>query len=242
MKAIIDKPILEKYPDLRIGVIVGRGINNSSSRGDLQLRKQTEAEDFRSRCSMEDLSSHPNIIAWRETYRSFGAKPKKYRPTAEALLRRILKGEEIPTINMAVDAYLLAELHCMLPVGGYDLDTISGNIVLRISSGGEPFTPLGYSTPEEETKEGEIVYADSERVLTRRWNYRDADPTKITAQSRNIILMTEGAFAQVPTEDVKRSAEMIAANLREFCGGTICTGYMDHSISELELEQLNCES
>ena len=235
MKACIDEAILAKYPALRIGVVVARGITNAPSRGDLQLRKQSEAADFRDKYSSEDLAGHPNIIAWRETYRSFGAKPKKYRPTAEALLRRILKEEEMPTVNVAVDAYLLAELHFFLPIVGYDLDATRGDITLRISRGGEPFVPLGKSAAEETTNEGEVVYADSERVLTRRWNYRDADATKITASSRNIVLMTEGALPEVTTEDVRGCADAIAENILLYCSGEVQVKWLDSSVPVVEL-------
>ena len=59
MKACIDEAILAKYPALRIGVVVARGITNAPSRGDLQLRKQSEAADFRDKYSSEDLAGHP---------------------------------------------------------------------------------------------------------------------------------------------------------------------------------------
>jgi DNA/RNA-binding domain of Phe-tRNA-synthetase-like protein len=129
------------------------------------------------------LGQLPEIEAWRQAYRTFGVKPRDSRPTAEAFLRRLIKGADFPTISKAVDAYLLVETDYYLPVGGYDLDTITGDIRLRFSGGDEPFIPLGAKL-DENTKPGEVVYADDRRILTRKWNYRDCDHCKITDQSQ----------------------------------------------------------
>ena len=164
--------------------------------------------------------NHPYIAAWRETYRSFGVKAKKYNPTCEALIRRILDGESIPRINTVVDTYLQVEAETFLACGGYDLDKIQDDITLRHSSGNEPFTPLGGGV-EEQTYTGEIVYADSKVILTRKWNYRDADTTKIATASKNIALFSEAAVPQIPSIAVSQFTERLELLLQKFCGGEI---------------------
>jgi DNA/RNA-binding domain of Phe-tRNA-synthetase-like protein len=163
---------------------------------------------------------HPYIAAWRETYRSIGVKAKKYNPTCEALMRRILEGEPIPRINTVVDTYLVVEAETFLPCGGYDLDRIQGDITLRYSPGNEPFVPLGGGT-QEETNTGEVVYADSKTILTRKWNFRDADSTKITLDSKNIALFSEAAVPQIPTNAVSAFVGRLKSLLQKFCGGEI---------------------
>jgi DNA/RNA-binding domain of Phe-tRNA-synthetase-like protein len=171
--------------------------------------------------SLERLNEHPYIMAWRETYRRFGAKPKDHRPTAEALLRRVVRGEDLPTISTIVDLYLAGETEYYLPIGGYDRAHIVGDITLRFSPGNEPFVPIGASQATETTFAGEVVYSDAEKVLTRRWNYRDCDAAKITAASQNIVLLCEAAMPEIPTDHVQCCAETLAANLERFCGGTL---------------------
>lgn len=68
------------------------------------------------------IIEHPHIAPWREEYRQFGAKPKKYRSSIENLIRRISKGEEIRHINKLVDIYNIISLKYVIPVGGEDLD------------------------------------------------------------------------------------------------------------------------
>ncbi len=142
MKFIIDDKIVSMFPDLRIGIIIARGIDNRGYEEGMETIKQAAIDAVKQKLSLETLSQHPYIAAWRETYRRFGTNPKDYRPTAEALLRRILQGKGIPTISKVVDLYLVVEAEFYLPIGGYDLDRITGDIVLRLSSGGERFTHL----------------------------------------------------------------------------------------------------
>ncbi len=235
MKFIVDSKIVSMFPDLRIGIIIARGIDNREYDEGIEIIKQAAIDAVKQNLSIENLSQHPYIAAWRETYRRFGTNPKDYRPTAEALLRRILQGKGIPTISKVVDLYLVVEAKFYLPIGGYDLDKITGDIILRLSSGGEGFIPLG-AQAEEVTYPGEVVYADAVRVLTRRWNYRDCDFAKITPESKNIALFCEAALPDIPTDHLMKCMQQLADYLRKFCGGSIMTRLIEPRLNENEIE------
>lgn len=220
MQLVIAQELLIKFPDLRIGIITGQGLNNVGIHEDVEAIKRTAAETLRQNIAIETLTQHPYIAAWRETYRRFGSKPSDYRPTAEALLRRVLRGESISSISTIVDVYLAIEMEFYLPIGGYDLDHVEGDITLRFSPGDEPFLPIGAAT-EEKTYTGEVVYADAKKILTRRWNYRDCDAAKITPDSHNIALFCEAPTSDVPTDHLMKCTEHLAEYLHRFCGGTI---------------------
>lgn len=222
MRFIVSDDIAESYPQLRIGIVVAKNIQNAGGNQELDSLKRLAEEKIRNNFASQTLVNHPYIAAWRETYRSIGVKAKKYNPTCEALIRRILDGERIPTINLAVDAYLLVETETLLPCGGYDLEKVQGDITLRFSSGSEPFNPLGGGVPEE-TNPGEVVYSDSKAVLTRKWNFRDADSTKITSSTKNVALFSEAAMTQIPTEAISSFTEKLKLYLEKFCGGEIRT-------------------
>jgi len=68
----------------------------------------------------------------RNLYKSFGVDPSRTRPSSEALLRRVLKGQELYQINGLVDGCNLASLRFLLPIGMYDLSSVQGNISLRV--------------------------------------------------------------------------------------------------------------
>ncbi len=234
MRFLISTEIARGYPDLRIGVLVARGIDNHGVNDALESLKQEKAVGLRHSVSPNTLGHHENIAAWREVFQNFGANPRKYQPTAEALIERVAKGRNLPTISKSVDAYLLVELEFFLPVGGYDLDRIAGDIMLRRSAGKETFVPIG-ATRLEMTDPEEIVYADSLRVLTRRWNFRDCDHCKITEESTNIVLFTEAPRLTIRTEDLARALERLEEYLLQFCGGKIST-FTTNTLAGLEYE------
>ena len=232
MRVIISRDIQVRYPDLRIGIVTGLGVSNVCvNYNKLQdFLREVIGEAGRRGYTPETLSTHPYMACWRSTYSSFGAKPKKHRPTAEAVVRRVLQGGELPSINPIVDVYLGIELRWWLPIGGYDLDAVQGDIMLRLSSGGEQFNGIGESDPEI-TDPGEVVYADDCRVLTRRWNYRDADATKITTETHDIALFVEAPGKDIPSDALEECAKDLAINLGDICGGSWRTAILDVSQS-----------
>jgi len=234
MKLIVSDEIKKKYPDLRIGVVVAENLNNNYT-DDLIEYTRTKFYSFMNKyIDVKRLREHKNIQAWRKIYKSFGVKPKKHKPTAEALLSRVFK-EFIPKINPAVDCYLISEtIHC-LPVGGYDLDKITENITLKYSKGNESFFGIG-SEKEESTVEGEIIYSDSSRVLTRRWNYRDCDYCKIDFDTKRIALFVEGAFNEIENFEIKETISDIESNLKKFCNAKTKMFFMEQNQNEIDID------
>lgn len=231
MKLRVSDEIARKFPELRISFLTIRGMDNTGPAPALEAELREAEARLRTRFpELVQLEETPAIAGWREVYRSFNVNPKRFRPSAEALLRRIVKGDPVSWISKAVNAYLLAELEYLLPVGGYDLAGLQGDIVLRTSAGGEPFLAIGSETPEP-TEAGEIVYADEAKVLTRRWNFRDCDQTKVTETSRDVALFVEGPLPSMTTEDLMGLAERIAAGIRTHCGGEVKTGLLDVSVA-----------
>jgi DNA/RNA-binding domain of Phe-tRNA-synthetase-like protein len=219
MKLKLSSEIIDKYPDLKIGIIVARNVSNVDYLDEFERVKRNIITNLQTNYQSETLSLDPRINSWREVYRSFGVNPKKFPPTAEAIIKRALKKGEIPSISPAVDSYLLAELEHFLPCGGYDLEKLMGDLELRFSNGGEEFVPLG-ARDSEKTESGEIIYSDNSRVLTRMWNYKDCDFTKITNDTKNLALFIESPTKESDhslVEQTKRTAEL----LQKFCGGDV---------------------
>lgn len=233
LKFIIGSGILSRYPGVKIGVLVGRDLEIEEGNPLLDDMRARAISEAKAKIGSEPVTGHPLIASWREMYRSFGTRPGDYRPSAEALLRRALKGRGLPSINSAVDAYNIASLRHLIPMGGFDLDRVRGAIRLRISGGGEPFQPLGRSGPEE-TYEGEPVYADDARVLTRRWNHRDCDGTKITLETVNVAMFVDGS-EDMPAEAVEAAVHDLRSLLERCCGGEYVTAIANTSTPEVSL-------
>ncbi len=181
----IDKKILEKFPDLNIGLVIVKGIDNQGNNEEIINKIKEKAQEIRANFNLETLSQNQNIDVWRKAYSSFGAKPKKYKCSVENLYRMILEGIELRSINKIVDIYNYISIKYIVPVGGDDTDKVDGNITLKFAQGDEPFIELN-SQETKNPQEGEVVYIDDKEVLCRRWNWRECDKSKMTEETKNI--------------------------------------------------------
>jgi len=109
----------------------------------------------------------------------------------DALRRRLARTARLPRINAAVDCYNLVSVSHGVPAGAFDLDAAHGDIVVGFAAGHEEFTPLGEPDTTEHPRPGEVIYSDGTSVLTRHWNHRDAERTKVTQQSSHILFLLE---------------------------------------------------
>jgi DNA/RNA-binding domain of Phe-tRNA-synthetase-like protein len=233
MKLRIDAKIFEKFPGLKIGVVTARNIDNHGfSEGIMQLIREKEKE-IRENYDTETLSQHPKIHSWRGAYSSFGAKPKKYKSSVESLYRMVLKGFDVRHVNKIVDLFNYISIKHTIPAGGDDIAKVDGDIILKFAAGDEPFTALN-SQERETAKEGEVVYADSKEVLCRRWNWRECDKTKMTEDTKNVILVVE-ALPPVTREELEEVQDDLSKLITEYCGGEVRTYILDEGIRETEI-------
>jgi len=233
MKLKIDTRIFEKFPGLKIGVVTARNIDNHGFSDEIMQLIREKEKEIRANYDAEALSQHPKINSWRRAYSFFGAKPKKYKSSVESLYRMVLKGLDLRHINKIVNLYNYISLKCMIPAGGDDMAKVDGDIILKFGDGNEPFTALN-STERETAKEGEVVYADSKEVLCRRWNWRECDKTKMTEETKDVILVIE-ALPPVTREELEEVEEDLSRLITEYCGGEIRAAVLDEGKSEIEI-------
>lgn len=218
MNLHIDPQILARFPGSITGVVVVKNINNVYAAPLTKLA--VVADQVRAEfAAFEAPSMHPHIRAWRQAFKQFGCDPQKYRCSAEALVRQVLKGNTIWGINPLVDIYNYISLKYVVPVGGEDLDHIQGAVQLTFASGGEQFIRLG-GTENEPPLPGEVIYKDDVGVLCRRWNWREADRTKLTAATTNAILVIDG-LAPMTRDQVEQATRELTDRVQQYCGGQV---------------------
>lgn len=106
----------------------------------------------------EDIKLNPSIAATREAYKRLGKDPSRYRPSAEALRRRLMRGIPLYQLDTLVDLINLVSLRTGYSIGGFDADKIQGSsLVLGIGKADEPFEAIGRG---ELNIEGLPVYRD----------------------------------------------------------------------------------
>ena len=129
------------------------------------------------------MKTRPHIASWRAAFSSIGSKPSRYPSSAEALLSRVLKGQELPRINVLVDLYNAVSVRWVLPIGGEDVDRLTGPLRLVVATGGEPFDPRDDGSEVEQVPAGEVVWRDDVGVTCRRWNWRQGRRTQLTEET-----------------------------------------------------------
>ncbi|MEU5378886.1 phenylalanine--tRNA ligase beta subunit-related protein [Streptomyces sp. NPDC005968] len=165
----------------------------------------------------------PHMVAWREVYTAFGAKPSRSRNSAEALAKRALSDAGLPRINVLVDIYNAISVAHLIPVGGEDLDLIQGAMHLVRASGEEDFvTVAGGEETVEHPDAGEVVWCDGAGVTCRRWNWRQGPRTRLTEASTSALFLLE-SLAPMPVADVEKAGEELAELLEKFSPGARIT-------------------
>ncbi|WP_170225500.1 B3/B4 domain-containing protein [Pseudonocardia cypriaca] len=213
-----DRAVLDRYPDVRAGVVVAAGLTNGPTPPALFERYRTAQKEVADRLATTPPAALPSIAAWRRAFAAFGAKPTQYRSAAEALLRRLGKQGDIPSINTLVDLGNLVSIRHALPVAVVDLAGIDGDITVRFATGSERFTDLGSDEPVAPDP-GEVVFVDRSGVAcARRWCWRQSAQSATRETTTDALVVVEGLHDGAE-RDVAAAREEIVALLREFQPG-----------------------
>lgn len=222
----IDQKLFDDYPGMVIGVVVAKDIDNSNDSPEIhEILEQTQI-DLRKSIGDQIPSQHPKIAPWREAYRKFGAKPGKYLSSIENLVKRVQKGNDLAYINSLVALYNIISMKYIVPVGGEDLDQMQGDLLLTVA--GENEAPVRLLGEKEERSPyiNEVIYKDGVGTICRRWNWKEADRTKLTNETQNAIFVIE-ALPPVTREIAANAASDLSINIERFCGGTTVFHMMD---------------
>jgi DNA/RNA-binding domain of Phe-tRNA-synthetase-like protein len=209
--------IFAGYPGYVRGLLFACEVRNGPSPDALvQFLRESEAAAA-AQLELATLAEHPRIKSWREAFRAFGAKPSEYKSSIEALARRALRADPLPSINALVDIGNLVSLRHLAPAGAHALDGVTGDLELRPATGAETFVALG-SDVREHPEPGEIIFAEGETVLTRRWVWRQGQATLATPATTVVEFNIDVLHPASPTEAEEIGIE-IAGLVARFCGG-----------------------
>jgi DNA/RNA-binding domain of Phe-tRNA-synthetase-like protein len=187
-----DSGVLERFPGIVGGVVHVRDVENGPSPPRLLTAYRVEQEDALARIGEQPPGTLPSLAAWRRTFTAFGVEPTRYRSAAEALLRRLTKHGEIPSVGLLVDIGNLVSVRYLLPVAVLDLTNVAGGITVRLAEGGEEYTDLG-ATIIERPDPGEVVFVDEVGVVhARRWCWRQSGQSATGPTTNEILIAVEG--------------------------------------------------
>ena len=203
-----DEAVVERYPTIRAGVIHATGLDIGPSPPGLLDEYRAEQRAAAERLGETAVADLPSIAAWRRAFTRFGAKPTQHRNAAEALLRRLAKQGDVPTINTLVDIGNLVSIRYALPVAVFDRANVAGPTTVRFATGAEIFADLG-STHGVHPEPGVVIFVDGENVVSaRRWCWRQSAQSATSATTVGALFVVEGHHAAA-----RRDVESALADL-----------------------------
>ena len=229
----VSEEVFERFSDYVRGVVIARGVTNGESPAELIGLLRGAEESVRECIGQGDITSHPRIAAWREAFRSLGVKVSEYRPSIEAMARRVLRGNELPSINALVDIGNILSMRHLVSMGGHAVDVVTQDMVLRPATGTEEFIPFGSDQPEHPAP-GEIIFAEGSAVLTRRWCWRQANHT-LTLPSTTAIEFNIDGLPPITRQEVEAICHETAELIQRFCGGEVGFGVITRQQTKIPL-------
>ena len=221
-----DARILENYPNLVAGVIVARGVANPESPPPLRQAYFAEQAAVKARIGSSPLSELPSLIAWRRAFSAFGVSPTKYRSAAEALLRRLTKKGDIPSINTLVDIGNLVSIRYALPVACFDTREAAQPVTVQYADGDEVYTELR-SAEVMRPAVGEVVFTDENKtVVARRWCWRQSATSAAKPSTSEAVITIEAHHAGARA-DIEQALADLLALLPAHAGGAFESAVLD---------------
>lgn len=207
-----DIVVAERYPEVHAGVVHADGLHGGESSPELLDEYQVEQKAAAGRLDSIPIAELSSIASWRRVFSDFGAKPTQYRNAAEALLRRLSKHGDIPTINALVDIGNLISIRYAMPVAVFDMGRVTGPITVTFAAGDESFTDLG-STGAVQPETGEVIFADADGgVCARRWCWRQSAGSVTGTGTTEALFVIEGHH-DTARQDVESALEDLTALL-----------------------------
>lgn len=159
-------------------------VTNTDFNASLWHEIETFTNEYRKNNQIKDINKFRPILATRNAYKKLGKDPNRYRPSAEALRRRILKDVELYKINTLVDAINLISLKTGYSIGGFDASLIQGSLELGVGRKNEKFKAIARGFLNIE---GLPVYRDSVGGIGTPTS--DEERTKINSNTNKLLML-----------------------------------------------------
>lgn len=208
IKIEVSEEIKTLWPDF-FGAAIYTKVKNTPHNDLLWQQINNYANEYKTKHQIEDIKKNPAIAATREAYKKFGKDPNRYRPSSEALCRRILRDLPLYEIDTLVDLINLVSIRAGYSIGGFDVDKIQGDIlVLGIGKPNEPYEGIGKGTLNIE---GLPVYRDSLGGIGTPTS--DHERTKIGLGTTNFLALINGYSGK---DGLSEAVEYMQSLLKEF--------------------------
>lgn len=196
-----------------IGACVEADVENSAYSEELWKLIDEQCENFRQTLTTDTVKDISAIAATRRVYKACGKDPSRYRPSSEALIRRVLQGKQLYQIDTLVDLINLASITYGYSIGGFDAGKFSGDTLsLGVGREGEPYEGIGRGMLNIA---GLPVYRDAIGGVGTPTS--DNERTKMGLATRRLVALVNGYDGN--EETVRATAQLIIRLVERFCNG-----------------------
>ena len=176
-------------------------------------------EEYRAKFTVDSIKEMPSIQATRTAYKRCGKDPSRYRPSGEALCRRLLRGLELYKVDTVVDLINLVSIASGYSIGGFDADKFEGDtLTLGIGRAGEPYEGIGRG---ELNIEGMPVYRDAVGGVGTPTS--DNERTKLSLETTHLLAIVNGYDGD--SIHLQETIDYVKALLEKYAGGREFTTY-----------------
>ncbi len=214
----IDENLKRAFPGLRVEELEFHHLAiRKTERRPEEFKRQKQKEIREKVRSLDEIKSVSIFRAYRDFYWKVGIDPTKTRPAGEALVRRILGGRDLPTINTLVDSYNIASAESFLAIAAFDLSSISKDLLLmRTAIEGESFHGIGMVSAIKLTGVEIVIEDTANRNLIAVYPYRDSDSSKVTERSAEVLMMMCGVPG-ISDNDLDYASTLTKRYVEKFC-------------------------
>lgn len=200
---------------LTLGWLEADGVGHDELPADYTRERDEVIARLRTRYESRSASDIPGVAENRTMFHRLGIDPTKTRPSSEALLRRVLKGQSLPQIHPVVDACNLASLEYQLPLGLYDRSQVRGPVFARLGRKGEGYD--GIRKAHVNLTERPLL-ADDDGAFGAPTS--DSARTQVTGDTKALLVIVYRPLSR-PGEDLSSMLARVADLLARYCGATV---------------------
>ena len=195
------------------GAAIEAWVTNSAYSDGLWAEIHTLCEDYKNRFTTQTIKELPGVEATRRVYRACGKDPSRYRPSSEALIRRVVQGKDLYQIDTLVDLINLASMKYGYSIGGFDADKFEGDtLTLGVGRKDEPYEGIGRGVLNIE---GMPVYRDAKGGVGTPTS--DNERTKIEGGTTHLLVIINGYDGN--RESVQANARFVSDLLQRYADG-----------------------
>ena len=207
---IVSEHIRSACPDFVGGALYAEFTNSEYSE-ELWNEIRVKAGELKMRQTVDTIKHISGIEATRRVYKACGKDPSRYRPSGEALVRRVLQGKQLYQIDTLVDLINLASMKYGYSIGAFDADHFSGEtLTLGIGREGEPYEGIGRGMINIA---GLPVYRDNIGGVGTPTS--DHERTKVSVSTTHLLVLVNGYDGN--EQCVRDTAEYIIELLNKYC-------------------------